>query len=487
MPTPNFDTFLQSPDIDRDEIIEDYFYRLIQFEEIPTEEEQRDIEDAGILLLDYIPHKTYLAAIPEDYQNNLIEPLRIRTITRLESHVKRSPALLDQEKIVLQYFQNLTPAFVQVFLQNKNIEIFEFRNNAHAVVICTNPSEYKTIADFHITQFLEPAETVVFPEYQPSKNLHRSNVLTPLQEGSDQFNGEGINIAVGDDGIIEPHIDFQGRIQQDAVIGDIDGTHGEIVTGILAGAGNLDPRMEGTASHAIIHMYHEFDAVKQAENLYQNKQITITSTSYSDGCNRGYTSFAQLADYQLHQNNSLMHVFSAGNAGNENCSYGAGIGWGNITGGVKMGKNVLAVANVNADDNRVSSSSRGPANDGRIKPDISANGDGQFSTQPNNTYGVANGSSAAAPGIAGILAQLYQAWQSSHGDLPVNAALVKAALLNSADDLGNPGPDFSHGWGRVNARRALDILQNNNYFQGALNQGGSHTHFLTLPEGIEQV
>ena len=486
-PTPNFDAFLQTPNIDRDEIVDGYFYRLVQFNEIPTEEDKRDIEDAGILLLDYIPHKTYLAAIPENYQRDLVESLNIRHVNRLETETKLSPELFVQEKIVLQYFKNLTPNFVQTFLQNKNIEIFEFRNNANAVVICTTPTEYLTIANFIITQYLEPAETTVFPEYAPGKNLHRSNVLTPNQEGFVQYNGNGLNIAVGDDGMIEPHIDLQGRIQQDAVIGDTDGTHGEMVTGILAGAGNLDPRMEGTASHATIHMYHEFEAIKQAENLYNNKGIVITSTSYSDGCNRGYTSFAQLADYQLNTNPSIMHVFSAGNAGNENCSYGAGESWGNITGGVKMGKNVLAVANVDTNDTRVNSSSRGPASDGRIKPDISAIGDGQYSTQPNNTYAEANGSSAAAPGVAGVLAQLYQAWQFSHDGSNPNSALIKAALLNSADDLGNEGPDFSHGWGRVNARRALGLLQNENYFEGSLNQGGSHTHFMTVPEGTQQV
>ena len=486
-PVPNFDTFLLDAAVDRDEIVDGYFYRFVQFNAIPTEDEQRDIEDAGIVLLDYIPHKTYLAAIPEDYQRDLIEPLNIRNITPLEIEDKLSPTLFSQEKIILQYFKNLTPDFVQTFLQNKNIEIFEFRNNANAVVICTNSSEYATIANFTITQFLEPAETDVFPEYTPGKNLHRSNVLTPFQEGFAQYNGEGVNIAVGDDGMIAPHIDLQGRIQQDAVIGDTDGTHGEMVTGILAGAGNLDPLMEGTASHATIHMYHEFEAVKQIETLHANKGIVITSTSYSDGCNRGYTSFAQLADYQLKNNSSIMHVFSAGNTGNENCGYGAGEGWGNITGGVKMGKNVLTVANVDVNDNRVSSSSRGPASDGRIKPDISAIGNDQYSTQPNHTYGEASGSSAAAPGVAGVLAQLYQAWQSTHDGSHPNSALVKAALLNSADDLGNPGPDFSHGWGRVNARRALGILQSENYFEGSLNQGGSHTHFMTVPNGTQQV
>jgi hypothetical protein len=137
---------------------------------------------------------------------------------------------------------------------------------------------------------------------------------------------------------------------------------------------------------------------------------------------------AQLADFQIKNNTSLMHVFSAGNTGNEDCGYGAGQGWGNITGGVKMGKNVLTVANVNNQDKLSSTSSRGPANDGRIKPDISANGDAQFSTQPNNTYAAANGSSAAAPGVAGVLAQLYDAFEDGHPNTFPNSALIKSIV-----------------------------------------------------------
>lgn len=62
--------------------------------------------------------------------------------------------------------------------------------------------------------------------------------------------------------------------------------------------------------------------------------------------------------------------------------------WGNITGGYKQGKNVMAVANLDALEIIDNTSSHGPAEDGRIKPDISANGKDQMSTDENNTYQV---------------------------------------------------------------------------------------------------
>ncbi len=485
-PVENFNSFLTSPEVARDDIIQNQFYRLIQFFEIPTELEKRSIEEAGIQLFDYLPHRTYVAAIPSDFSKEKLRELNIRSITKLEANHKITPSILSDEKVLVQYYQNLTPTYIQQFLQNKNIEVHEYFHEVNAVVICNN-SDLMTVANFPITQFISPADLENLPEYIPGKNIHRSNSLTPQITGYPQFNGEGINVAIGDDGMIESHIDFKNRTHQDDVQGDFEGSHGEMVAGILAGAGNLDPRMEGTASHAEVHMFHEFDAVKRASTLYDNRDILITSTSYSDGCNRGYTYLAQLADYQVKNNTSLMHVFSAGNTGNEDCGYGAGEGWGNITGGVKMGKNVLTVANVGAEDQLSSTSSRGPANDGRIKPDISANGDAQFSTQPNNTYAAANGSSAAAPGVAGVLAQLYDAFEDQHPNTFPNSALVKSIVLNTADDLGNAGPDFSYGFGRINARRALNVLQNEQYFEGVLGHSNTHSYFVSVPHGTQQL
>ena len=120
-------------------------------------------------------------------------------------------------------------------------------------------------------------------------------------------------------------------------------------------------------------------------------------------------------DNQIHNNTDLLHVFSAGNSNGGCSSYGAGSQWGNITGGHKQAKNCMTTANLNATGGLSGSSSRGPAHDGRIKPDISANGINHNSTFPNNNYQVFGGTSAAAPGIAGISAQLYHAYKDLNG------------------------------------------------------------------------
>ena len=135
----------------------------------------------------------------------------------------------------------------------------------------------------------------------------------------------------------------------------------------------------------------------------------------------------------------------------------------------------------------VNSSSRGPANDGRIKPDISANGNGQMSTDPNNVYATGSGTSAAAPGVSGVLAQLYQAYREVNNQEDPNSGLLKGILLNTAEDYGNEGPDFTFGWGRLNAYKAVKVIEENRYMDSSISQGETHRYQLTIPDNVKKV
>ena len=161
--------------------------------------------------------------------------------------------------------------------------------------------------------------------------------------------------------------------------------------------------------------------------------------SYAQSACSIYDGSSNSVDAQIFTNNKLLHVFSAGNAGTTLCSGINVASYGNITGGFKAGKNVVAVGNLGLTDVLEPSSSRGPVYDGRIKPDICAVGTGMNSTGPNNTTQSppdVSGTSAACPGIAGVAAQLYQAHVELKGGVP-ESALIKALLMNAADDLGS--------------------------------------------------
>jgi PKD repeat protein len=101
-------------------------------------------------------------------------------------------------------------------------------------------------------------------------------------------------------------------------------------------------------------------------------------------------------------------------------------------------------------------SSWGPADDGRIKPDIVANGIGLYSAyNTNNTsYASMSGTSMACPSAAGSLALLQQHYYTLTGSY-MRAATLKALVIHTADEAGTgTGPDYQFGWGLMNTKNA---------------------------------
>ena len=124
------------------------------------------------------------------------------------------------------------------------------------------------------------------------------------------------------------------------------------------------------------------------------------------------------------------------------------------------GKNSIAVGavqTVGMDTIIAAFSSRGPAKDGRVKPDVVARGVGVVSTFPTNAYGANQGTSMAAPVVTGIAALLVEQWRKIFFADP-NPVQLKALILAGADDLGNPGPDYTYGYGLVNAKNSADLI-----------------------------
>ena len=74
----------------------------------------------------------------------------------------------------------------------------------------------------------------------------------------------------------------------------------------------------------------------------------------------------------------------------------------------------------------------------------------------------------------------------NNGDHP-SAALIKAALLNTANDAGNVGPDFKYGWGIVNGLQAAKLIEDERYLLDSISQGQTQTHTITIPAGVTQV
>ena len=132
----------------------------------------------------------------------------------------------------------------------------------------------------------------------------------------------------------------------------------------------------------------------------------------------------------------------------------------------------------------------GPADDGRIKPDVVAKGVDVYSStsSSNSSYASFNGTSMASPNAAGTLALLQYYYQQSHNSGPMKSATLKGLVIHTADEAGpNPGPDYMFGWGLINAERAADVitddLQQTVLDELILQNNQTYTRDLTVPEG----
>ncbi len=103
----------------------------------------------------------------------------------------------------------------------------------------------------------------------------------------------------------------------------------------------------------------------------------------------------------------------------------------------------------------------GPTDDGRIKPDVVANGVGLTSSleTSNTAYGSLSGTSMAAPSVTGSIGLLLQHQQNLHGGDSLLASTMKGIILHTADEAGTTtGPDYRFGWGLMNTREAADLM-----------------------------
>ncbi len=102
----------------------------------------------------------------------------------------------------------------------------------------------------------------------------------------------------------------------------------------------------------------------------------------------------------------------------------------------------------------------GPTDDGRIKPDVVANGDTLYSSLggSNTTYATYSGTSMATPNATGSAALLIQQYSSLFPGQAMRSSTLKGLLIHTADDRGNAGPDYKYGWGMVNVQAAADLI-----------------------------
>ncbi len=151
-----------------------------------------------------------------------------------------------------------------------------------------------------------------------------------------------------------------------------------------------------------------------------------------------------------------------------------------------VAKNILTVGAVedipggwteSADVVMTSFSGWGPTDDGRIKPDIVANGASLTSaiSLADNAYGESSGTSMAAPNASGSAAVLQDYWDQLHTE-PDNppstrSASLKGLIIHTAREAGSAdGPDYVFGWGLMDTLGAAVAIKHDRYWPRAIQE-----------------
>lgn len=285
---------------------------------------------------------------------------------------------------------------------------------------------------------------------------------------------EGLTVSVKENRFDTTDIDLQGRITNSGNASATGSGHASLMATMMAGAGNSYYEGKGYAWKAGLQSTSFANLMPEPDTYYSGQRISVQNHSYGTGIENFYGTDAAAYDATVAANPVLLHVFSAGNSGlaTSNGPYAAITGYANLTGSFKMAKNVLVVGAIDSIGNIEGASSKGPAHDGRIKPELVAFGQ--------------DGSSGAAAIVSGISLLLQHAYQQQRGSLPA-AALVKAILLNAADDVGAKGPDFASGFGNANAYQALRTLEQSHFFTNSIQQNNTQTFNLTVQPNIHSL
>lgn len=366
----------------------------------------------------------------------------------------------------------------------------------------------------------------------------RTNQLWPGGASGLNLSGASANmknkLAIWDGGKpLATHVELIGRItQKDAATTTID--HATHVTGTLMATG-INPIAKGMAYGLQGILAYDFnndlsEMTAEAPNIIlSNHSYGVISGWYynrspNDGSSarwefRGrstdnedykfgyYDGDTQAVDEIAYNAPNYLVVYAAGNsriangpavgtpyyrfdandvmsaAGNRpasissNDSYGIIATFGNA-------KNVLTIGAVNGLPNGYTKpqdvvmspfSSWGPTDDGRIKPDLVADGINVTSTiaTGNSNYGAESGTSMSAPNATGSLLLLQEYYSKLTNGVFMRSATLKGLAIHTADEAGDTrGPDYKFGWGLLNVEKAAAVIK------AAIEQSSTKTDFI---------
>ncbi|MEP7199333.1 MAG: S8 family serine peptidase [Chloroflexota bacterium] len=488
-------------------------HMLLQLNAIPDLSEQQWLAANGVRLLNYLPDHAWFAVVDADSLAPLEANGNVRWLGAIAVADKLPARLLAGKPLAhaldadgtvslrVAYFDDVSESAALDALMRHAGVVGLREPLLHSLMVRLPLAQVRALAAEDAIRWLAESP----PPPTPMNDAIRSRIrVNAVQAAPYNLNGSGVRIGQWDCGPVGPHVDFAGRLTN--IAGQTDdcspsAQHSTHVAGIMASSGANSLAQGGTANQwrgmapgAQIIAYDFYTATAEVQSAIGAYNIDLSQNSWgfipsqSEDCNAVYGNYNNLAPAYDQivmgvYGKRIPVAFAAGN------SQGACGMWSAIT-PPGTAKNVITVGATNAlNDAMTAFSSWGPTDDGRIKPDVVAPGyrddipgnsgcstvyfTGIKSTCPNDGYGMIYGTSMATPAVSGMLALMLQQYRISAGQPLTNPlpSTLKALAIHGAVDLGNVGPDYKFGWGRVDAKNSVDLIRRAKYKENTVSDG----------------
>ena len=513
--------------------INERLHFLVQFYETPSSQKNAALAKDGLNLLHYLPDRTWIASADRQRLADLIKDPDIRWIGPLEPGDRASPLLVSPDMqaliqanpsepiaIMVGLAADVPSADGQTLVKSLGGTVKSVIETINTLLVTIPAARWDELVRADEVIWIEPA----LPALAPLNDCVRERIGVNTLQGSPYgLDGAGVDLLVYDAAtVFAGHPAFASRL----VVGDNSAVgaesseinHATHVAGTAAGSGYGSPinrDLKGMAPGARVISYgyqslggdtsqYLYTDPGDIENDWFNARVlygadlgtssigtNVAANGYDCTWEGNYGTVSQLIDGIVRGSLGTPYITTWA-AGNERSSGRGGYVY-NTTPPPSNAKNPIHVGATTSDSDVITFfSSFGPSDDGRIKPTVVAPGDEQagegliMSTWPPDTYYGMYGTSMATPAVAGLASLMIEQYRlvyhTSGTPLP---STIKALLIHTAADLGNPGPDYQYGYGRVDGEKAVYALTHGDFRENGFTIAGN-VHEYTIVVGDEQ-